>query len=50
MKETLASIPVRGDSKGISRKNVRMLAGKLLNAHTNKRAHQARSLDRVLFQ
>lgn len=44
----LAIIPARGGSKGIPRKNVRLLAGKPLIAHTIEHAHQARSVDRVV--
>jgi len=46
--EILAIIPARGGSKGIPRKNVRLLAGKPLIAHTIEHAHQARSVDRVI--
>lgn len=44
----LAIIPARGGSKGIPRKNVRLLAGKPLVAHTIEHACQARSVDRVV--
>ena len=45
----LAIIPARGGSKGIPRKNVRLLHGKPLVAHTIERACQARSVDRVVI-
>lgn len=44
----LAIIPARGGSKGIPRKNVRLLAGKPLVAYTIEHACQARSVDRVV--
>ena len=44
----VAIIPARGGSRGIPRKNVRILAGKPLIAHTIERALQARLVDRVL--
>jgi CMP-N-acetylneuraminic acid synthetase len=47
--EHAAIIPARGGSKGIPRKNVRILAGKPLIAHTIERALQARLVDRVLI-
>ena len=46
--EALAIIPARGGSKGIPRKNVCLLAGKPLIAHTIEQARQARSVDRVI--
>lgn len=46
--ETCAIIPARGGSKGIPRKNVRLLAGKPLVAHTIDTALQSRSVDRVV--
>ncbi|MCK4302580.1 MAG: acylneuraminate cytidylyltransferase family protein, partial [candidate division Zixibacteria bacterium] len=46
--KTLAIIPARGGSKGIPRKNLRLLAGKPLIAHTIEHARQARSIDRIL--
>jgi len=44
----LAIIPARGGSKGISGKNVRLLAGKPLIAHTIEHARQACSINRVV--
>jgi N-acylneuraminate cytidylyltransferase len=44
----VAIIPARAGSRGIPRKNVRILAGKPLIAHTIERALQARLVDRVL--
>lgn len=44
----LAVIPARGGSKGIPRKNVRLLAGKPLIAHTIEQAQQAHSVDWVV--
>ena len=44
----LAIIPARGGSKGIPRKNVRLLAGKPLLAHTIEHAQEARSVERVV--
>ena len=44
----VAIIPARGGSRGIPRKNVRILADKPLIAHTIERALQARLVDRVL--
>ena len=41
-------IPARGGSKGISRKNARLLAGKPLVAHTIEKARQARSVSRIV--
>ena len=46
--KTLAIIPARGGSEGIPRKNVRLLAGKPLIAHTIGTATQASSVNRVL--
>ena len=46
--QALATILARGGSKGIPRKNVRLLAGKPLIAHTIEHARQARSVDRVV--
>jgi len=42
----LALIPARGGSKGIPRKNVRLLAGKPLIAHAIEQARQAHSVQR----
>lgn len=44
----LAIIPARGGSKGIPRKNIKVLAGKPLITYTIEAALQARSLDRVI--
>lgn len=46
--ETLCVIPARGGSKGIPRKNVRLLAGKPLLAHALEKAHASRFIDRVV--
>ncbi len=48
MLNILAVIPARGGSKGIPRKNVRLLAGKPLIAHTIEQAQLARSVNRVV--
>lgn len=45
---TLAVIPARGGSKGLPRKNVKLLAGKPLVAWSIEAARRARSLDRVV--
>ncbi len=44
----LAIIPARGNSKGIPRKNVKLLAGKPLIAHMIDQARQARNVNRVV--
>tara|TARA_B110000483_G_scaffold35497_1_gene43350 strand:+ start:3113 stop:3808 length:696 start_codon:yes stop_codon:yes gene_type:complete len=44
----LAVIPARGGSKGVSRKNVRLLAGKPLIVWTIEQAAQSRYIDTVL--
>lgn len=46
--KTIAIIPARGGSKGIPRKNVQLLAGKPLIAHTIENVQQARSVSRVV--
>lgn len=46
-KKIIAIIPARGGSKGLPRKNVRMLAGKPLVAHTILAAKNAKLIDRV---
>ena len=46
--EVLGLIPARGGSKGIPRKNVRLLAGKPLIAHTIEAALACRALNRVI--
>lgn len=45
--ETIAIIPARGGSKGIPGKNIRLLAGIPLIAHSIVQARQARRVDRV---
>lgn len=44
----LAIIPARGGSKGIPRKNARLLAGKPLIAHTIESAWQSKNITRVV--
>lgn len=44
----LAIIPARGGSKGIPRKNIRLLAGKPLVAHTIEQALRARQVNRTI--
>ncbi|OGX27174.1 MAG: hypothetical protein A2787_08605 [Omnitrophica WOR_2 bacterium RIFCSPHIGHO2_01_FULL_48_9] len=44
----LAVIPARGGSKGIPRKNIKMIAGKPLLAWTMEAARQAKLLDRCV--
>jgi CMP-N-acetylneuraminic acid synthetase len=44
----LGLIPARGGSKGVPRKNVRLLAGKPLIAYSIETARQSRSLSEVL--
>ncbi len=44
----LAVVPARGGSKGLRRKNVRLLAGRPLIVHTLECARSARSIDRIL--
>ena len=44
----MAVIPARGGSKGILRKNVRVLAGKPLIAHAVEHAREAKSVSRVI--
>jgi N-acylneuraminate cytidylyltransferase len=46
--KVLAIIPARGGSKGIPRKNIRLLAGKPLIAHTIAQARQAHNIGRVV--
>jgi len=48
MTSVVAIIPARGGSKGIPRKNLRLLAGRPLIAHTITHACQARSIDRTV--
>jgi YrbI family 3-deoxy-D-manno-octulosonate 8-phosphate phosphatase len=45
---TLAIIPARGGSKGIPRKNVRLLAAKPLVAYAIENARQSRTVNRVV--
>ena len=44
----LAIIPARGGSKGIPRKNLRLLVGKPLIAHTIEHALNSESVNRVI--
>jgi CMP-N,N'-diacetyllegionaminic acid synthase len=44
----LALIPARGGSKGVPRKNIKLLAGKPLIAYTIEVAKKCRHLDRVI--
>jgi len=46
--EILGIIPARGGSKGIPRKNVRLLAGRPLIHYTNDSAQKSRMLNRVV--
>lgn len=46
--ESLAIIPARGGSKGIPHKNIRMVAGKPLLAHTIEQAQRTPSITRVV--
>src|SRR5687768_13201318 len=45
---TLAVVPARGGSKGVPRKNLRLLGGVPLIVHTLRAAQAARRLDRVV--
>ncbi len=45
----LGLIPARGGSKGIPRKNIRLLGGKPLLQYTIEAAHSARLLDRAVL-
>ena len=47
-RKVVAIIPARGGSKGVPRKNVRLLAGKPLLAWTVEAALQSRLIDRVI--
>lgn len=47
--KVLGLIPARGGSKGVPRKNIRLLSGKPLLAYTAEAALQARSLTRVIL-
>ncbi len=44
----IAIIPARGGSKGIPRKNIKLLEGKPLIAYTIEAALQAKSVNRVI--
>jgi CMP-N-acetylneuraminic acid synthetase len=48
MNKTIAIIPARGGSKGIPHKNICLLAGKPLIAHTIETALAAKSINRVI--
>lgn len=45
----LGIVPARGGSKGIPRKNIRLLAGKPLLVYTALAAHAAKSLGRIIL-
>lgn len=47
-KRVLAVIPARGGSKGVPRKNIRILAGKPLIAWTIEEAKKSRYIDRLI--
>lgn len=46
--EILAIIPARGGSKGVPRKNIRLIGGKPLIAHSIEQALQARQVNRTI--
>jgi len=46
--EVIGIIPARGGSKGVPRKNIRLLAGKPLIAHTIEHALRARQVNRTV--
>lgn len=48
-KRVLAVIPARGGSKGVTRKNIRMVAGRPLIAWTIDAAKRSRLLDRIVL-
>ena len=48
LSDILGLIPARGGSKGIPRKNIRLLAGRPLIAYTIEAARDAKSLARVV--
>lgn len=48
-KKILAVIPARGGSKGVPRKNIRLLGGKALLAWTVEAARQSRYIDRLII-
>lgn len=47
--KVLGIVPARGGSKGVPRKNIRLLCGKPLIAYTAESALQAKRLDRVIL-
>jgi len=48
MKGIIAIIPARGGSKGIPRKNIKLLNGKPLISYTIAAAKQSKHIDRVI--
>lgn len=48
-KKVLAVIPARGGSKGVPRKNIRIVAGKPLIAWTIEEARQSKYIDRLVL-
>lgn len=46
--EVISIIPARGGSKGVPRKNIRLLAGKPLIAHTIEHSLRARQVNRTI--
>ncbi|MCK4339476.1 MAG: hypothetical protein KAW87_05775 [Candidatus Cloacimonetes bacterium] len=44
----IAIIPARGCSKGLPRKNIRLLAGKPLIAYSIEAAYKSKFLDRII--
>jgi len=48
-KQILAIVPARGGSKGVPRKNIRMLAGKPLLAWTIDQAKRSKYIDRLVL-
>lgn len=46
--KTIAIIPARGGSKGIPRKNKRIIAGKPLVVHSIEHAHKSKLIDRII--
>ncbi len=48
-KKIIAIIPARGGSKGLARKNIRILAGKPLIAHTIFAAKNSKLIDRIFI-
>jgi N-acylneuraminate cytidylyltransferase len=47
-KRVLAVVPARGGSKGLARKNLRVVAGKPLLAYTVDTARQSKHIDRIV--